>query len=128
MMDFGNLSHEELEGILQKTLKYLGPEELEEVVCIKPEREVIDHTKKKLSDALSITDETFDDIFNKSLDFLKILLTFTNSSRSVYVENLHDMWKHFSSVEKALFAVLVVENLIKVMAGFVMHREEKCQK
>jgi len=123
-MNFGNLSHEELVGILQKTLKYLGPKELEKVATIKTKRVVVDHTKKKVSDALSLSDEVFGDIFNKTREFLEVVLTApVGSPRSVYVEKLHNIWKKFSSIEKALFTVLIIENLFKVLMMGSLYQE-----
>ncbi|RLF96803.1 hypothetical protein DRN58_09420, partial [Thermococci archaeon] len=61
-MNLDSLSHEELVGILQKTLKYLGPKELEEIATIKTKRVVVDHTKRKLMDALSLSDKTCNEI------------------------------------------------------------------
>jgi len=127
-MNLDTLSHEELVGIrvvgtklLQKTLKYLGPKELEEVATIKTKRAVVDHTKKKISDALSISDEVFNDIFSKTWEFLEVILTAPSGSpRSVYIEKLNSIWKHFTSIEKALFTVLALENLLKVMAMSIL--------
>ena len=123
MTNFGNLSYEELVGILEKTLKYLEPEELEEIATIKTKRVVVDHTKKKVSDAFSLSDEVFSDISNKAREFLKAVLTAPISSpRSIYVEKLHNIWKKFSSIEKALFTVLVIENLFKVLTMTSLYR------
>ena len=123
MTNFGNLSYEELVGILEKTLKYLEPEELEEIATIKTKRVVVDHTKKKISDALSLSDEVFGDIFNKTREFLEAVLTAPfGSPRSIYVEKLHNIWKKFSSIEKALFTVLVIENLFKVLTMTSLYR------
>ena len=54
-MNLDGLSYEEVVEILEKTLKYLEPEELQEVVNSK--RNMVNHAKKNFSDALS--NETF---------------------------------------------------------------------
>ncbi|RLF96802.1 hypothetical protein DRN58_09415 [Thermococci archaeon] len=107
-MNLDGLSYEEVVEILEKTLKYLEPEELQEVVNSK--RNMVNHAKKNFSDALS--NETFNKIYHPMREFLEAVLTApTGSLRSVYVEKLHNMWKKFNSVEKAFFTVLVIEYL-----------------
>ena len=125
-MNLDSLSHEELVGILQKTLKYLGPKELEEITTIKTERVVVDHTKRKLMDALSLSDKTCNEISSKIREFLEVVLVApVGSPRSFYVEKLYSIWKKFNSVEKALFTVLIIEYLTTILIHYKLKRRDE---
>jgi len=123
-MNLDSLSYEELVGILEKTLKYLKPEELQEVATTK--RSVIDHTKKKLVDALSLSDKTCNEISSKIREFLEVVLVApVGSPRSFYVEKLYSIWKKFNSVEKALFTVLIIEYLTTILLHYKLKRRDE---
>jgi len=123
-MNLDSLSHEELVGILEKTLKYLKPKELQEVATAK--RSVIDHTKKKLMDALSLSDKTCNEISSKIREFLEVVLVApVGSPRSFYVEKLYSIWKKFNSVEKALFTVLIIEYLTTILIHYKLKRRDE---
>ena len=122
-MNLSNLSRKGLEEALQKALSLLPPQLIEEVVASLPKAlPPIDHTKKKASDALGLKDEDFDKVAAEAKAFAKSCVG-EGGLRSEFVEQILGMWTEWNEREKALFVVLVVEviqrMLINGFSGFM---------
>ena len=122
-MDLSNISRKGLEQALQKALRLLPPEGVEEVVATFPERlPAIDHKAKKTSQALGIGDDAFYTVAKAATEFGKTLMQEGEQLRSKHVESMLRIWRVFGEREKALFTVLLAEFTLQQMAKTLSER------